>query len=78
METQNNILQLMKRHMAMAKWYRCNPYLGCQYEITEKEAQKKLKSPYWVPVWDDYFQKFSNHAWYNVKDFERDWIFKED
>ena len=60
----------------MAKWYRCNPYLGCKYEITEKEALKKIKSRWWVRVWDDYWQVFSEDCWYDVRDPERSWIFK--
>lgn len=62
----------------MSKYYRMNPYLGCKYEIPEKEALKKINSRNWVPVWDDYWQKYKNDAWYNLKDPERDWIFKED
>ena len=64
--------------MVMAKWIRCNPYLGARYEITEKQAKRKIESPYWMPVWDDYWQTFSNNAWYNIKDPARDWIFKID
>lgn len=60
----------------MAKWYRCNPYLGCQYEISEKQALRKINSRWWTPVWNDYWQKFSDHAWYDMRDAERDWIFK--
>lgn len=60
----------------MAKYYRCNPYLGCRYEITEKQALRKINNIWWVPVWDDYWQRFSDNSWYNIKDPERDWIFK--
>lgn len=62
----------------MAKYYRANPYLSCKYEITEKEALKKINNRWWTPVWDDYWQIFSNDCWYNIKDPERDWIFKVD
>ena len=62
----------------MAKYYRCNPYLGCRYEISEKQAMRKINNRWWVPVWDDYWQEFSTNSWYNIKDPERDWIFKED
>lgn len=58
------------------KYYRCNPYLGCQYEITEKQALKKINNRWWTAVWDDYWQKFSDSAWYNIKDPDRDWVFK--
>ena len=61
----------------MAKWYRYNPYLGCQYEITEKQALRKINSRWWTAVWDDYWQKFSDRAWYDMRDPERSWIFKE-
>lgn len=62
----------------MSKYYRMNPYLGCKYEIPAKEALKKINSRNWMPVWDDYWQKYKDDAWYNLKDPERDWIFKED
>ena len=60
----------------MSKYYRCNPYLGSRYEISEKQALRKINSKWWTAVWDDYWQKFSNHAWYDMRDPERDWIFK--
>ena len=50
----------------MVKWYRCNPYLGCMYEITEKQALRKINSRWWAAVWDDYWQKFSDHSWYDI------------
>ena len=28
-------------------------------------------------MWDNYWQKFSDHAWYDMRDPERSWIFKE-
>lgn len=61
----------------MAKYRRYNPYLGCSYEISEELALKKINSKWWTPVWDDYYQEFSEHAWFNIKDPERDWILKE-
>lgn len=60
----------------MSKYIRMNPYLGCSYEITEKQALRKINSKWWTPVWDDYWQKFSDHAWYDIRDPERNWIFK--
>ena len=48
------------------------------YEISEKEALKKIQSKNWIPALDEYYQKSSDHSWYNIKDPERDWIFKED
>ena len=65
-------------HTSMSKYIRMNPYLGCSYEITEKQALRKINSKYWTPVWDDYWQKFSEHGWYNMRDPERDWIIKHD
>ena len=62
--------------MTMSKYYRCNPYLGCKYEITERQAMHKIKSAWWTPVWDSYWQRFSDDSWFNIKDPERDWIFK--
>lgn len=60
----------------MSKYIRMNPYLGCSYEISEKQALRKIHSKYWTPVWDNYWQKFSEDSWFNLKDPERDWIFK--
>lgn len=62
----------------MAKYYRMNPYLGCKYEISEHEALKKIKSRNWMPVWDEYWQRPREDAWFNIKDQERDWILKEE
>ena len=62
----------------MSKYFRSNPYLGTMYEISEKEALKKIQSKNWISAWDEYYQKSSDHSWYNTKDPERDWIFKED
>lgn len=62
----------------MPKYYRYNPYLGCKYEISEKQALRLLSNIWWVPVWDDYWQCPSMNSWYNLKDPERDWIFKEE
>ena len=62
----------------MTKWYRSNPYLGTIYEISEKEALRKIKNPWWTAVWDDYWERPSDNSWYNIKDPERDWIFKKE
>lgn len=62
----------------MAKWYRCNPYLGCRYEIPEKKALRLINSKWWTAVWDDYYEKFSPNVFYNIRDIQRDWIFKVD
>lgn len=60
----------------MAKYRRCNPHLGVIYDIPERLALRKINSKYWFPVWDDYHQRFSDNTWYNIRDSERDWIFK--
>lgn len=60
----------------MARWFRCNPYLGSSYEISEREALRKINSRWWVAVWDDYWQRFSDDSWYDIRDPERSWIFK--
>ena len=48
------------------------------YEISESKAMRKIRSKWWTPVWDDYWQKYSDHSWYDMRDMERDWIFKVD
>jgi len=65
-------------HIPMSKYIRMNPCLGCSYEITEKQALRKINSKYWTPVWDDYWLEFSENTWYNMRDPERDYIFKYD
>ena len=62
----------------MSKYFRANPYLGCRYEISEKEALKRINSKWWVRVWDDYWQTFSDDCWYDVRDPQRSWIYKVD
>lgn len=59
----------------MAKWYRINPVIGSQYEITERQAKRKINSRYWVRTWDSYKQEF-NDLWQNLKDMDRDFILK--
>lgn len=44
----------------MTKYYRYDAYLGSQCEISEKEYNRKIKSRYILPVWDDYFQQFTD------------------
>ena len=61
----------------MAKWIRMNPYLGCSYEITEKEALKKIKNRHWIRQYDSYYEMFVN-IWINSRDPHRDVIFKID
>lgn len=61
----------------MAKYYRVNPYLGTKYEISERLARRIINNRWWVPAWDDYWEHFRDDAWYDIRDPERDWIFKE-
>ena len=66
---------LHKKGNLMDKWYRMNPYLGCCYEITEKQALKKINSRHWVRQWDSYYEMFID-LWINSKDPYRDIIYK--
>ena len=59
----------------MDKWYRMNPYLGCCYEITEKQALRKINSRHWVRQFDSYYEVFID-LWINSKDPYRDIIYK--
>jgi hypothetical protein len=52
-----------------------NPLLGCSYEITEKQALRKIKSRYWVRQFDSYYEMFID-MWINSKDPYRDIIYK--
>ena len=62
----------------MARYQRCNPCLGVMYDIPESTALRKINSRWWTAVWDDYYQRFSDNAWYDIRDPQRDWIFKVD
>ncbi len=59
----------------MDKYFRMNPVLGCCYEISEKQALRKIKNRWWVRHWDSYWQEFTD-MWINSKDPNRDLIFK--
>ena len=61
----------------MTKWYRMNADLGCMYEITEKEAKRKLRSRYWIRFYDSYWQKFTD-MWQDIRDPFRSIIFKSE
>lgn len=52
-----------------------NPYLGCSYEIPEKQALRKINSRYWIRQFDSYYQEFID-LWINSKDPNRDIIYK--
>lgn len=52
----------------MTKYWRYNARLGCFGELTENEFKKAVSSKYVIPVYDDYFQKFSESTYYDCRD----------
>ena len=57
----------MERTLLMEYW-RYNARLGCWGEMTEKEFNRKIKQKYVLPVYDDYFQEFSENTYYDSRD----------
>lgn len=58
------------------KYFRMNPYLGSIYEISEKEALRKIKSRTWLQQRDEFNKPVL--VWINLKDIYRDVIFAEE
>ena len=71
-----NTMAAIKKVELMAKYMQCNPHLGIMYDIPEKVALRKINSKWWFPAWDDYYEEYSDSAWYDIRDPERSWIFK--
>lgn len=42
--------------------------LGTWLELTEKEFNRKIKSKYVLPVYDSYYQTFSENTYYDCRD----------
>ena len=61
----------------MAKWYKYNSVLGVMYEISEKEAKRKLKSRYWFRFYDSYWEKYTD-MWQDIRDPWKSIIFRSD
>lgn len=59
----------------MTKYYRYNSVIGCQYEISEKEALRRINSKKYRRHYDDYWGEFTD-TWFRVNDPWRDIIFK--
>lgn len=49
-------------------YWRYYARLGCWTELTEKEFKRKIKSKYILPVYDSYWQKFSEDCFYDCRD----------
>ena len=50
------------------KYWRYDARLGAWLELTEKEFNRKIKSKYILPVYDDYWQTFSDRTFYDSRD----------
>ena len=52
----------------MMKYYRIDLYLGAEWEVGEKEFNRKIKSKWFLPVYDSYWQTFSEDTYYDCRD----------
>lgn len=52
----------------MIKYYIIDLHLGSEWEVSEKEFNRKIKSKNFVPVWDSYYQEHSKTTWYDIRD----------
>ena len=49
-------------------YYRYDARLGSWRELTEKEFNRAIKKKYVLPVWDDYWQRFSEKTFVDTRD----------
>lgn len=52
----------------MTTYWRYNAKLGCWGTLTEKEFKKAVSKKYVLPVYDSYFQTFSENTYYDSRD----------
>lgn len=50
------------------KYWRYDARLGTWLELTEKEFNRKIKSKYILPVYDDYLQILSDRTYFDSRD----------
>lgn len=51
----------------MTKYIRYDSHFGSEMEITKAQFERKIKSRYVLPVWDSYWQKFTE-TYYDCRD----------
>ena len=49
-------------------YYRYDAYLGSFTPMTKKEFERKIKSKYIHPVFDDYWQEISENTFFDSRD----------
>lgn len=52
----------------MTKYYRIDLHFGKEWEVSKKEFYRKIKSKWYFPVWDSYWQTFSENTYYDCRD----------
>lgn len=52
----------------MTKYYRIDLHFGREWEVTEKEFSRKVKSKWFLPVYDSYWQTISDTTWFDCRD----------
>lgn len=52
----------------MIKYYRIDLHFGKEWEVPKKEFERKIKSKHYFPVWDSYYQEFSENTYYDCRD----------
>ena len=50
------------------RYYRIDLKLGAEWEVSEKEYKRKIKSKWYLPVYDSYYQTFSEDTYYDCRD----------
>lgn len=53
--------------MTRTKYIRYDAYLGTETEITKAQFERKIRSKYVFPVWDEYLQQ-PTEAYYDSRD----------
>lgn len=52
----------------MERYYMIDLHLGKEWEVSKKEFYRKIKSKWYLPVWDSYWQTFSENTYYDCRD----------
>lgn len=52
----------------MTKYYRIDLYFGREWEVSKEEFDRKIKSKWYFPVWDGYYQEYSKNTYFDCRD----------
>lgn len=50
------------------EYYRFDSRFNSKTPITEKQFNRKIRSKYIFPIWDDYYQEFDYDSYYDIRD----------